>query len=98
MSSSISEVDFWWPDLKEFMATRKNATDWRTTISDGSFAKYLSDFLLHRDGGENKDKFIFERDIVCGEPASHIRVNILGCVQVQANMSQLSSEVLYHST
>merc|ERR1719188_1263716 len=76
----LDEVDFWWPDLKEFMATRKNATDWRTTILDGSFAKYLSDFLLHRDGGENKEKFIFERDIVCGEPASHIRSVKLGTV------------------
>ena len=67
-------VDFWWPDLKEFMAKRKGASDWRAAIREGSFATYLSDFLVHRDGGENKDKFTFERELVCGEPASGIKV------------------------
>lgn len=60
--------------MKEFMSKRKNATDWRAAIRDGRITTYLSDFLLHRDGGENKDKFIFERDLVCGEPASGIKV------------------------
>ena len=67
-------MDFWWPDLKEFMAKRKGASDWRAAIREGSFATYLSDFLVHRDGGENKDKFTFERELVCGEPASGIKV------------------------
>ena len=57
------------------MTKRKNASDWRATIIDGSFATYLSDFLLHRDGGENKDKFTFEKELVCGEPASGIKVS-----------------------
>ena len=72
-----SDVDFWWTDLKEFMSKRKNATDWRAAIREGTFSTYLSDFLLHRDGGENMDKFIFERDIVCGEPASGIKVTVV---------------------
>ena len=71
----VPGVDFWWTDLKEFMRKRKNASDWRATIIDGSFATYLSDFLLHRDGGENKDKFTFEKELVCGEPASGIKVS-----------------------
>ena len=75
-------VDFWWPDLKEFMAKRKDASDWRGAIRDGSFATYLSDFLVHRDGGENKDKFTFERELVCGEPASGIKVSVPGKFKV----------------
>ena len=75
-------MDFWWPDLKEFMAKRKGASDWRAAIREGSFATYLSDFLVHRDGGENKDKFTFERELVCGEPASGIKVKKFEAAQI----------------
>ena len=53
---------------------KKGISDWRDTIFNGTMADVLSEFLFHQDGGKNRDKFIFDKDLICGYPASAIKV------------------------
>ena len=62
------------------MAEKKDTIDWRQAASNNSIAQFLSDFLFHPDGGKNMDGFIFETELVCGEPASRIKSLKLGTV------------------
>ena len=70
----VSDIFFWWRDFKTFLAEKKDTSDWRQAISNGSIVQYLSDFLFHPDGGKNMDSFMFETELVCGEAASRIKV------------------------
>ena len=70
-----SDIFFWWTDFKTFLAEKKGTSDWRQAVSNDSIAQFLSDFLFHPDGGKNMDRFMFETELVCGEPASKIKVH-----------------------
>ena len=72
----VLDIFFWWTDFKKFLAEKKGTSDWRRALSNGSIAQFLSDFLFHPDGGKNKDRFMFETELVCGEPASKIKVQL----------------------
>jgi hypothetical protein len=77
---TISGVDFWFNDLKKFLREKKGILDWRKTFSSNytdtsAFRTFLSDFLFHKEGGESKQSFMFEEDLVCGEPAFKINVS-----------------------
>ena len=54
--------------------SKKGIFDWRDTIFNRTMADLLSEFLFHRVGAQNRDMFIFEKDLVCGNPASEITV------------------------
>ena len=69
-----TDVDMWWKDLKVYLKERKNVTDWEESMNDGTFPKYLSDFLYHEDGAQAKRKFLFAggAKVECDEPAPEI--------------------------
>ena len=69
-----TDVDMWWKDLKVYLKERKNVTNWEESMNDGTFPKYLSDFLYHEDGAQAKRKFLFAggAEVECDEPAPEI--------------------------
>ena len=69
-----TDVDMWWKDLKVYLKERKNVTDWEESMNDGTFRKYLSDFLYHEDGAQAKRNFLFagNAEVECDEPAPEI--------------------------
>ncbi len=82
MRPQLAEVEFWWTDLKQFLAKKKKVKDWRTAFiggddGNGMFRYYLTDFLTKKEGGEKKSMFLFEGELVCGEPAPRISVTYL---------------------
>ena len=72
---------FWWQDLKEFIATRKSANNWREAIILGLFPMYLSDFLHHKDGSIYKRYFRFSDELHCNKDAPSITAVRLGALK-----------------
>jgi Niemann-Pick C1 protein len=77
----LTEVEFWWTDLKVFLAEKRNISNWRDAFNDpNTFRLYLSDFLFHTDGAQNIINIKFEEELVCGDPASAIKSSKVGKV------------------
>jgi hypothetical protein len=62
------------------MKTEKGVTDWRKAVEEGMLAMYLSDFLHHKDGAQNKKNFKFDGELICNEPAPKINSAKLGMI------------------
>lgn len=77
----LTDTNLWWNDLKSYLKERKGVSDWKDSMRDGTFRRYLSDFLHHEDGAQSKKDFKFEGDeeVECDEPAPQIRVRTGGC-------------------
>ena len=61
--------------MKRYMAEEKEVAEWRDAFESGNFPLYLSDFLFHKDGAQEREKsFKFDGELVCNEPAPPIKV------------------------
>ena len=72
---------FWWHDLKEFVANRKNISEWKTTFTHGNFPMILSDFLHHEDGSIYNNSFRFSDELKCNMDAPPIKAVKLGSLR-----------------
>ena len=71
----VTATSFWWTKLKRYMAEEKEVAEWRDAFESGHFPLYLSDFLFHKDGAQEREKsFKFDGELVCNEPAPPIKV------------------------
>ena len=55
---------FWWPHLKEFIATHEPTADWREALRRGRFPAYFADFLSHEDGSIYKNSFRYSMSLI----------------------------------
>ena len=71
----VTATSFWWTKMKRYMAEEKEVAEWRDAFESGNFPLYLSDFLFHKDGAQEREKsFKFDGELVCNEPAPPIKV------------------------
>ncbi len=71
---------FWWVDLKDFMLKKRNVTDWRQAVEDGSIRLHLSDYLHREEGAQDKINFEFDGELECNVPAPLIKATKLGSI------------------
>jgi hypothetical protein len=85
----ISDHTMWWNSFKSYLNSSRGVDDWRTLFRSHSFSIYLSDYLHHKDGAQNKHNFKFETDLLCNEPAPRITAMKLGVVQFRQFKSKV---------
>ena len=74
---------FWWIDLKKYLSQHKHINDWREVFLEGSFPKYLSDFLHHQDGSAYNSNFRFDGEVLCNKDAPPIKAVKLGTLKLR---------------
>ena len=68
--------DSWWDPLKGYARNKKNITRWQDFSNPEDFSMILSDFLFSKGGVSYKNKFRFDGQLICNQPAPPITVSL----------------------